>query len=285
MNACPIPRSSKGFTIVELVVTLVVSTIVVGFVMLFMTTPVDAYFAQARRAELIVEAELIKRNLDSDIRYAVPNSIRKTPPGPIVILEMLFSTDTGVYPVKASVGAAVDELDTTVADGNFSTFGRLNRLACPPGSRLIVGQDQSSVNTNAYAGAQVITPVATAISCPNAAGKANITILPLPGFKFFTSPPTHKVFVVSGTIAYVCDSNAHTLTRYYNYPIALGIAANRNAAATTGVISKDINSCNFNIVGSTATHGELVSTNIQLLRAPTTETLTTMIQSAVENAP
>jgi len=279
-------QSFSGFTLVELVVTIVVSTIIVGFVALFLTTPVDAYFAQARRAEMIVEAELIKRNLDSDIRYAVPNSIRKSPPGPIVILEMLFSIDTGVYPDKGTVGSAIDELDTTSADGNFSIFGKFNRgavLGCPARSRLIVGQNLALPTTNAYAGAQVITPAATVIGCANGASKAAVTIAP--GFKFLASPAHHKVFVVSGAIAYVCDRNAHTLTRFFDYRLANGIAANRNAAATIGVISRDVNSCNFTITGSTPSHGELVSTNIQLVRAPTTETLTTMIQSAVENAP
>ncbi len=276
--------SHSGFTLVELVVTIVVSTIVVGFIALFITTPIDTYTAQARRGELVIEADLIKRNIDNDVRYAVPNSIRSINTGTTSILEMLYSIDMGRYPATGTVIPATESLDIGTPDNAFSTFGKFNRGAssvCPPGSRLVIGQDQSFANTNAYAGAQVITPSTSTLVCNSVVGKSNVTITP--AFNFLAGSPTRHVFVVSGLIAYVCDKTAHTLKRYFGYQIAIGIAANRNAAPIIGLVSQDIKNCNFNYSNSTSVRGDLVSSNFQLQRSG--EMLTSMVQSTVENTP
>jgi MSHA biogenesis protein MshO len=60
-----------GFTLIELVVAISISAIVVGFMVMFLVTPAEAYLAQARRAELVAEANMVANNMGSDLRTAV----------------------------------------------------------------------------------------------------------------------------------------------------------------------------------------------------------------------
>jgi prepilin-type N-terminal cleavage/methylation domain-containing protein len=49
-------RRSGGFTLIELIVALTISVVVVGFIATFITVPVRAHVAQARRGELTASA-------------------------------------------------------------------------------------------------------------------------------------------------------------------------------------------------------------------------------------
>ena len=48
----PIAARRNGFTLIELLVTMSVAAVVVCFMALFITTPVETYLAQTRRTEL-----------------------------------------------------------------------------------------------------------------------------------------------------------------------------------------------------------------------------------------
>jgi len=65
----------RGFTLVELVVAITVSAVIIGFIALFIATPMQAYFAQARRAELVSEAEVTLRSIANDLQTATPGSV------------------------------------------------------------------------------------------------------------------------------------------------------------------------------------------------------------------
>ena len=69
-------RSSRGFTLVELVITITISTIVVSFMAMFISGPVASYADMTRRVQLVDLAESSLRRISRDIRRALPNSIR-----------------------------------------------------------------------------------------------------------------------------------------------------------------------------------------------------------------
>ena len=66
----------RGFTLIELIVALVLSVIVVGLALDFISVPVQAHFAQTRRAELTASAEAVTHWMSQDVRAALPNSLR-----------------------------------------------------------------------------------------------------------------------------------------------------------------------------------------------------------------
>lgn len=277
-----------GFTLVEVVVAICISMIIAGMIAMFIRWPIDNYFAQSRRGALIIEADLIKRNLDNDIRNAIPRSVRFGGAGSIVILEMLHASDMALYREANTLPAAPatnrnQELDTTIADPQFNTFGLFNRNPCAAGNRLVVNNDANVPAQNAYSGAAVITPAATTVTCTTVGREQHVTLSA--AFKFISPSPRHHVFLTSGPVAYVCDLNAHTLTRYTGYTIANGVAANRNAG-TSALISQDINNCVFSISLATPFRSEIVSTNIQLTHTGSLqmqETMQVYAQIPVEN--
>jgi MSHA biogenesis protein MshO len=68
--------SQRGFTLIELVITIVVGSIVVAFMAMFIVMPMEAYSAQTRRAQLVDDADSALRFMGRDIRSALPNSVR-----------------------------------------------------------------------------------------------------------------------------------------------------------------------------------------------------------------
>ena len=89
--------TQHGFTLIELVVTLVISTIVVAFVSLFISGPVQGFADQARRVRLVDAADAALERIGRDVRRSLPNSVRTTSSGGVVALEMLSTVDGARY--------------------------------------------------------------------------------------------------------------------------------------------------------------------------------------------
>src|SRR5687767_2484403 len=123
----------RGFTMVELVVSMVIATILAGFVGLTMTTPVEAYLAQARRAELSDAAETATRMLARDVRGALPESLRSGVVGGFQALEMIEVSAVAGY----RTWTTGDSLDIGQPDDRFDVAGA--QIAARPLNRLVVG--------------------------------------------------------------------------------------------------------------------------------------------------
>jgi MSHA biogenesis protein MshO len=110
--------SDRGFTLIELVVTIAVSSVVVSFMTMFIVMPMNAYTAQTRRASLVDASDSALRFMARDIRSALPNSVRVTAGGTVTALELLATADGARYQDNGSPALA---LDFTQPDGAFST--------------------------------------------------------------------------------------------------------------------------------------------------------------------
>ena len=267
---------------VELVVVIVVSAIVVTFMSMFLVAPVDGYVSQERRTELSDSAGNAVRMLDNDIHNAVPESVRFVRNGSIVTLELLRAVDVARYRKSGSAGGPAEELDFNVADDQFDTLGAFANLAHPsPIAYLIVGHTGLPAQ-DAYAMANVITPQATAITVDVSPTPEEDLVRLSIGAVFTNPSPSGKVFAVSGPVAYVCNETARTLTRFANYPITAGIAAQAGAVAGS-VVARDITSCAITYAAGTPQRGGLVM--LQLIFSRDGETVRMMHQSRVENVP
>ena len=83
--------SQRGFTLIELVITIVVGSIVVAFMAMFIVIPMEAYSAQTRRAQLVDDADSALRFMGRDLRSALPNSVRVTSSN--TVIEFLATVD------------------------------------------------------------------------------------------------------------------------------------------------------------------------------------------------
>lgn len=69
-------RSVGGFTLIEAIIVIVITGILAGIVVAFITKPVEGYVDSVRRAELTDAADVALRRLARDVRLALPNSLR-----------------------------------------------------------------------------------------------------------------------------------------------------------------------------------------------------------------
>jgi MSHA biogenesis protein MshO len=281
-------HTQSGFTFIELVVTLVVATIVMGFTAMFIGTPIQAYLAQTRRATLSDSAAAITRNIAADVRTALPNSTRVGANGSVVALEMLNTVDVLRYRAEGDGPDAAHELKVGIADDKFSTLG----LVIQPFTYIAVN-NQGVAPADAYALVNVMTTVNPSNIVVNAATKeTDITLTPAFNFNVAALPngsPSHSVFFVSGPVAYLCDAGNRALHRYAGYTIDANLNTRDSdaelmaAGATRSLIATNVSACQISRSPSTAYHGDLVSLSIALTDSG--ETMPVFFQAQVERRP
>jgi MSHA biogenesis protein MshO len=282
--------TQRGFTLIELVITLVVSTVVVAFVSLFISGPVMGFTDQARRARLVDAADAALRRIGRDVRRALPNSVRTTSAGSVIALEVLGTADGARYRAQPPGGAA-QILDFAAADGSLNVLGPFTQLAKPWSSatHYLAIYNVGVPGADAYELANVITPVNTTInvSVDGATGEDRVTLAP--AFRFAYPSPTQRVFLVDGPVTYLCDPVAGTLLRYQGYSIDAS-QANRDshgeligAGATASLMANQLTSCSFAYTPGTAERAGLVS--LQFAVRAQGETVSLLSQVHVDNVP
>lgn len=282
-------RRSRGFTLIELVVSIVISGVILTFMALFVTGPIESYFSQSRRAALVDASDAGWRQLDEDIRSALPNSVRRSRNGSIEALELLATIDVARY--RDAVAGDARDLDFGIPDGAFTTAGRFRNFGAGYDSTTAYLAVNGTPAADPYAGGTVLTPAGTRIRFANSAnpvGELDVTLVP----NVTLNPPaggspTHRVFLVSGPVSYLCNEAAGTLTRYAGYGIT---AAQLNtpagllgAGAAATVIANDLTGCRFTVSPGTVTRTDVATLRFTFARAA--EQMTLMREAAVDYLP
>lgn len=254
-------RRAAGFTLIELIVVIVISAGVAVFMVLFLDTPIESYFAQTRRSDLVDSAHRIGDAVTVDARTALPNSMRVNAAG--TALELLATTGVARYYGKGDQNSAPgEELTIGAAATSFGTLDSFTTQTLPYQTlnRLSVG-NLGTTGYNAYSGATVMTPLGTITVDPNPSAPpyvAGENLVKLSGSMTFkapgapaTQPLVHNAYFVSGPVSYVCKANAAnpaagTLKRYSGYTIT---AAQPVPPAGTGaLIAHDVSACTISVV-------------------------------------
>lgn len=266
-------QRQRGVTLVELVITITVGSIVVAFMAMFIVTPMSAYSAQARRAELVDGADSALRFMARDLRAALPNSVRVASSGSVTALELLATVDGARYRDGGPLTNPALELDFTAADAAFATTVPFTQLSLPWSSatHYLAIYNVGVPGADAYAAANVITPAGTTITI-SAGSAANENLLTLnPAFKFSLGSPGKRVYLVSGPVTYLCDTSAGTLMRYSGYPIssvqATSAATLLAAGASASMVTADVGACQFTYSSGTAQRNALATLTMQLARS------------------
>jgi MSHA biogenesis protein MshO len=282
-------RSERAFTLIELVVTIAVSSVVVAFMAMFIVMPMNAYTAQTRRAALVDASDSALRFMARDLRSALPNSVRVTSSGTVTALELLATADGARYQDSGPLANSALALDFTAPDGAFATTVPFTQLTLPWTSNAyyLAIYNVGVPGADAYQMSNVITPAGTTITI-SAGSTPNQNLVTLnPAFQFAFGSPGKRVYLVSGPISYLCDTAAGTLTRYSGYAIAnsqpADAAALAGAGATAALVAGDVGGCQFNYSPGTAQRNALATLTLQLARSG--ESVQLLHEVQVVNAP
>ena len=283
--------NEKGFTLIELVVVIVLSTIVVSFMAMFIVAPVQGYVDQVRRVELVDVAENSLSRIARDIHRALPNSIRITSSGSVVALEMINTVDGVRYREQPPPDDGTKQLNFSAADDAFNSVGVFTGVSKPfsSSSHYLSVYNVGVPGANAYELVNVITPPGTQINIDTdaIAGEDNVTLSP--AFQFAYGSPSRRIFLVDGPLSYLCDLSAGTLTRYSGYSIT-GSQSNRDSAAeliaagaSDTLVADHVSACSLAYAPGTSQRAGLVT--LQIAVTDTAETISLLHQVHVNNAP
>ena len=282
-------RALRGFTLIEMVVTIAVGAVVVAFMAMFIVLPMDAYTAQTRRAGLVDSSDSALRFMARDIRSALPNSVRVASSGTVTALELLATADGARYQDNGPVSNPALALDFTAPDAAFATTVPFTQLTLPFSSNAyyLSIYNVGVPGADAYQMANVITPAGTTITV-SAGASSNQNLVTLnPPFQFAYGSPEKRVYLVSGPVSYLCDTSAGTLTRYSGYAISstqlTSAAALSGAGAASALVAANVASCSFTYSAGTAQRNALATLSLQIAQSGESVQLLNEVQ--VVNAP
>ena len=241
-------RLAAGFTLVEMIVTLVLFGIMAATLTIFFKPALDTWLAVRSRSALAAEADNSLRRMLQDVRVAVPNSIR-TPASNC--FELVPTSGGGRYRMGTDTvvaGAAV--VDPASATTSFDVLSPLASLPAVGDWVVVDNQNPGDV----YSGAN--RSAITAVSTPAAAlGRHRLAINALQFPLGYDGGRFALVSQAQQAVFYVCSGAASTLDANGDAPGVLvrlkayGFNASAPTAcpATTGgdVLATGLKSCRF----------------------------------------
>jgi MSHA biogenesis protein MshO len=254
-------RRHGGFTLVELLVTVTISAIVVGFVATFIGVPVQSHLAQVRRSELAASTEAVGLAMSRDVSRALPNSVRTGFVNARPAVELIAFSGVVLY--------RDDTLNTGTPDTAFDT------VVAPPvaTSHVVV----SVAGQDPYAPASVMAPATI---------DASTTITLNPAFSFPAQSTNRRAFLVaapSAVIRYECDLAAGTLRRYDGLAVT-PLMTPLPAGTPSRLIARDVTACTFTPRPASTEHGGMLLLQVTTSRVTNgaTDSLRVMKQIKVE---
>ncbi len=277
-----------GFTLVELIVTLVLFGLMAATLVVFLKPAIDSWLAVRTRAALASDADHALRRMLRDVRAAVPNSIRT--PG-TQCFELVPTGGGGRYRTAAdAVTAGSAAVDPQAATSQFDVFNTLAPL--PAVGDWVVVDNQNPGDVYSGSNRSAITALATPAAA-HGRHRLSINALQFPlgydGGRFTWVPDSQKA------VFYVCSGASSTLDgsgdapgvlyRLKNYGFNAGAPASCPSVAGADVLATGVRSCRFLYdanQGATQQSG-FVSLQIELTRS--NETASLVLGAHVSNVP
>ncbi|HEV7608414.1 MAG TPA: prepilin-type N-terminal cleavage/methylation domain-containing protein [Steroidobacteraceae bacterium] len=250
---------ARGFTLVELVVAIAISSIVVVFAAMFIGAPLGAYEAHSRRAVLVADTSGAWPRMEKDLREALPNSLRARRNGNFVVIEMLPVLAVARYLPPIS--------------GSFVASGVSAATAAPPYLSVNPGAD-------VYTLAGSTVSIATwNVALTATVGEFQVTVVPAPAPA--ADSPKGRIFLVGPPITYLCDESLGqgTLRRYANYTVAANQTAHDTPGELTGagvsndLVTQGLTSCAFEVLPVAANQLQAASVRLTTTRSGDSVTL------------
>ncbi len=251
-------HGSRGFTLVELIIVVVVGAIMAATLSLFLPPALESYRDTRVRSDLVDQTDTALRRMLRDVRMAVPNSLRMAAAN---CIEMVPAMTGGRY--RADVDATNDTPagcttpSATCAaplytDRAITAFDSLSTLSATPAAGDWVVVDNQNGN-DVYEGTNRAAIVSVATPPASWQGKHRITIASTQfpagyaGGRFVVVPNNQKAvsYVCTGAGVDASGNGTGTLYRVKNYGFNAAYPSSCQSTATGEVLATHVRSCTF----------------------------------------
>jgi MSHA biogenesis protein MshO len=280
------PRS--GFTLVEMIVTLVLFGIMAATLTIFFKPALDTWLAARSRSALAADADNAMRRMLREVQVAVPNSIR-TPATNCV--ELVPTSGGGRYRMGIDTtlnGAAA--VDPAAATTSFDVLSPLSSL--PASGDWVVVDNQNPGDVYSGANRTALTSVAS-VAATLGRHRLGVAAWQFPlgydGGRFNIVPAAQQaVFYVCSGASSTLDANGDApgvLVRLKHY--GFNAAAPGACPATTGgdVVAGGLRSCRFLFSANQGATQQSGFVSVQLEFTRNNETASLVFGAHVDNVP
>lgn len=253
-------RRSRGFTLVEMIISIVIAGIILGLVGLFGKGQITAYLDAGNRAELADAADTAVRRVARDLQSALPNSVRQSGN----VIEFVPIRDAGRYRAEQTSTGTGNPLDfSNAADNSFDVLGP--PVTVTAGDQLVIYNLGQPPDSDVYAGSsrRAIT---------TAAGATNSLSFNIGAGQFPFASPQRRFQIVGTPVAYECAANAAdpslgVVRRYGGYGFQGAVPSGFvSLGATSSLLVTDVAACSFSYLPAVLHRNGLVVLRLTLTR-------------------
>lgn len=271
-------HSSRGFTLAEAILVIVIVGIIAAVVAVFVRAPVQGYLDTANRAQLADAADTALRRIVRELGAALPNSVRTLTPcgAATTCLEFIPVSSGGRYRGERNV-VADDPLDFTTNDGSFDVLGPA--VTIPAGSWLVV-YNLGISGADAYEGGA--NPAATTQNRRTATASASTSNVAFNAVRLPFDSPARRFHIVAQPVTYVCDLGAQQVQRRWNY--GFNASQTNPVGGSSALLADKATGCSFDYTAQ-AVAGRAGAVLISLQLTSSNETVSLAVQAHVSNVP
>lgn len=279
-----------GFTLMEMIISLVVLGLLSVVMLPLLSLPITAYMDAQRRVELQAQLSLAQSKIKDDLQYALPGSVRRSALGNARFLEYLEVRAVGRYrngaggaafcPPSAGACPAVDanSLATGAAcqESCFTTLGPLSpaTAAVVPNSDYVAiiapGALPYSLGVSSVMSRITMAPTYFP-GAPATAQWVGLRFAPV-GFPVLVppSPPkpdvSNRFYIVSQPVTYKCDRTTGQLTKFWGYPVQLNQPTAFAAGTQSVLLANTVSQCEMTVRNTLGSLQQVASIQLRLAR-------------------
>lgn len=275
----PARRQARGFTLVELIVSITLLSTLALVAVPMLRIPMTAYLEASARAGVTTELDTVQARLSADLARALPNSIRLRTVGARQLLEFLEVRAEGRHrnglslgpqscPALCSLPANNDSLEAVCTERCFMSLGTLAGDVPVPGVDYVVVNPLGPgvPGGDPYAGGAVAVAGGIKSRLTGTLAVAGNTRLSIAPHAFPALAASRRFYVVSGPVSYECDPATQLLRRYDGYAIGV-LQPAAFGGAQSAPLATGVSACSFSYTRTgTSGRGGVVSLWLRLTR-------------------